>query len=238
MIVWKLTIPLAQLIDDHPLDIVSQCDESSVSHVLPRRLTSYLQWSACLEDRTGGGNYPSRAEYLNPRGIINVLFFLPRTAVEERVMVEEAEAEDESEEETSKETGSYNEYSEEELGEEEEEEEEEEDQLEEEEEEESEWETLGKEADRAETRPARKEIAVGKQPLEFASGANLPISDDPTKDPEPPKNDDGDPTAETSSAPARRRRSRSRSPSPGPPVRACVDAGHRASSPVIIPPSP
>ncbi|GBG77415.1 hypothetical protein CBR_g23864 [Chara braunii] len=240
-IVWELTIPLAQLVDDLPLDIISRCDESRVPHVLPRRLTLYLQWSACLEDRTGGGSYPSRAEYLNPRAIIDILFFSPRTVVEERVVEEEAEVEDESGEETSEEEGSYNEYSEEESG--GEGEEEEEDQLEEEEE--SEWETLGEEVDRAKAQEEdpkaarrREEIAPRKQPLEFASGADLSMSDNPTKDPEAPKNDDGDPTAETSSALTRRRWSRSRSPSPRPPVRPRVDAGHRASSPVVIPPSP
>ncbi|GBG90087.1 hypothetical protein CBR_g50180 [Chara braunii] len=235
MIVWELTIPFAQLIDDLPLDIVSRCDESPIPHVLSRRLTPYLQWSACLEDRTGGGIYPLRAEYLNPREIIDVLFFQPRTAVEETTVAKEAEVEDESEEETSDEEGNYSEYSEEEEGAESEEQEEEKYQSEEEEG--SEWETLGEEADRTETREEdseaaawrRKEIAAGKQPLEYASGADLPIPNDPTKDPEPPKNDDGDPTAETLSALARRRRSRSPSPSPRPRVRTRVDAGHRAS---------
>ncbi|GBG75522.1 hypothetical protein CBR_g20153 [Chara braunii] len=178
-IVWELTIPLTQLVNNLPLDIISQCDESPVPHVLPRRLTPYLQWSACLKDRTGGGSYPSRAEYLNPRGIIDVLFFLPRTAVEERAVAEEAELEDESEEETSKEAESYNKYRKKESG--EDEEEEEEDQLEE-----SEWETLGEEADRAETQEEdpeaaarrREEIAAGKQPLEYASGADLQIPND------------------------------------------------------------
>ncbi|GBG90642.1 hypothetical protein CBR_g50988 [Chara braunii] len=249
MIMWELTIPLAQLVDDLPLDIISQCDESPVSHVLQQRLTPYLQWPACLEDRTGGGSYPSSTEYLNPRGIIDTLFFSPRTEVEERAAAEEAEVEDESEEETSEEAGSYSEYSEEESGEEEEEEveeekeEEEENQLEEEEE--SEWGTLGEEADRAEipeedpeAARRREEITAGKQPLEFTSGADVPIANDPTKDFETPENDDGDPPAETSSAPARRQRSRSRSPSPRPPIQARVDAGHWASFPVIIPPSP
>ncbi|GBG68566.1 hypothetical protein CBR_g3111 [Chara braunii] len=160
----------------------SGAHESPVPHVLQQRLTPYLQWSACLEDRTGGGSYPSRTEYLNPRGIIDTLFFSPRTAVDERAVAEEAEVEDESEEETSEESGSYSEYSAEESG--GEEEEEEEDQLEEEEE--SEWETLGEEADRAETQEEdpeaarkREEIAARKQPLEFASGVDLPIPNDP-----------------------------------------------------------
>ncbi|GBG58760.1 hypothetical protein CBR_g160 [Chara braunii] len=45
-------------------------------------------------------------------------------------------------------------------------------------------------------------------------------------------------TAEASSTPTRRQRSRSPSPFPRPSVRARADAGHRATSPVIIPSSP
>ncbi|GBG63039.1 hypothetical protein CBR_g34738 [Chara braunii] len=209
-IVQELTIPLAQLVDDLPLEIVSQ--------------------------------------------IIGLAFFQPRTASEDEGLTLEEEEEEgveegdeEEEEETSEEEGSYNEYSEEESGgDEEEEEEEEEDQMEEEEE--CEWETLGEEADRAETqeedpeavRRREDETAAGKQPLEFVSGVDLSIPNDPAKDPEPPKNDDGDLAAETSSAPARRRRRRSPSPSTSarPPVRARTDTGHRALSPVLIPSSP
>ncbi|GBG60806.1 hypothetical protein CBR_g12544 [Chara braunii] len=106
-IMWELTIPFAQLVDDLPLDIISQCDESPMPHVLSRRLTPYLQWSACLEDRTEGDSYPLRAKYLNPRGIIDILFFQPRTAAEEEAVAEEAEVEDESKEETTEEEGSY-----------------------------------------------------------------------------------------------------------------------------------
>ncbi|GBG71030.1 hypothetical protein CBR_g8329 [Chara braunii] len=241
LIVWELSVPFVQLIDDLPLDIISQCDESPVPHVLPRRLTQYLQWSACLEERGGGGNYPLRSEYQNPRGIIDILFFQPRALSEgEAITVEEEEEEDE-EDETSEER-SYFEHSEEKPSGEEEEEEE----NQEEEEEGFEWESLGEEAGRAEVQEEdpevvawpREEITVGKQPLEYASGADLPIPDDPTRDPEPPKDGNGDPSAETSSAQARRRRSRSPSPSTRPPVRTRTDAGHRASSPVVITSSP
>ncbi|GBG87629.1 hypothetical protein CBR_g45781 [Chara braunii] len=213
LIVWELTVPFVQLVDYLPLDIISKCDESPVSHVLQRRLTPSLHWSTCLEGPGQDGSLPSRSEYLNPRGVSDTLFFQPQTAEEAEMVAEESEVEDESEEETPKEAGSYSEYSEEESG--EDEEEEEEDQPEEEEEE-SEWKTFGTKADRAETREEdpeaarkREEIAVGKQPLEFASGADRPIPDDPTKDPELPKNDDGDPPDETSSALARTRWSRS-----------------------------
>ncbi|GBG75202.1 hypothetical protein CBR_g19715 [Chara braunii] len=191
---WAVTLQAAGLIDDLPLDIISQCDESPVPHVLPRRLTPYLQWSACLEERGGGGSDPSRSEYLNPEGIMDIFFFQPRAVSEDEVIAVEEEEEEDEEEETPEE-GSYNEHSEEESGSEEEEEEEQE-----EEEEESEWDSLGEEVDRAEVQEEdpevvawwREEIAVGKQPQEYASGVDLPIPNDPTKDPKPPKNDDGD----------------------------------------------
>ncbi|GBG64180.1 hypothetical protein CBR_g40880 [Chara braunii] len=246
LIVGELTIPLAQLVDDLPLDIISQCNESPVPRVISRTLTPYLKWSACLEEQGGNNNPPSQAEYLNPRRIIDISFFQPHTTSEDELLTleeeeEENEEEDEGEEEEETlEEGSYSEHSEGEQSEEEEEEDEEQ--------EESEWENLGEEASRTEakeedpeaTARRREEIAAGKQPLEYASGTNLPISDDPAKDPEPPKPEDGDPVAETSSAPARRRRSRSPSPStsPRPTVRTRTDTGHRASSSVLIPSSP
>ncbi|GBG84914.1 hypothetical protein CBR_g39375 [Chara braunii] len=246
LIVWELTIPLPQPVDDLSFDIISQCDESPVSYVLSRTLTPYLLWLACLEEQGGNNNPPSQAEYLNPRRIIHISFFQPHTTSEDEVLAleeeeEENEENDEEEEKETPEEGSYNEHSEEEQSGEEEEEEDKE-------QEESEWENLGEEAshteiqeeDPEETARRRGEIAAGKQPLEYASGTDMPTSDDPTKDPKPPKPEDGDLAAETSSAPARRRRSRSPSPSTSarPPVRARTDAGHRASSPVLIPLSP
>ncbi|GBG69597.1 hypothetical protein CBR_g4427 [Chara braunii] len=208
---------LTQLVDDLPLDIVSQCDESPVPRVLSRTLTPYLEWSVCLEEQGDNNNPSSQREYLDPRRIIDLAFFQPRTASEDEGLTLEEE-----EEEGVKEGD-------------------------EEEEEESEWETLGEEAECTETKEEdpeaarrREEIAVEKQPLEFASGVDLAIPNDPAKDPEPPKNDDGNLAAEISSAAARRRRSRSPSPSPSarPPIRSRADAGHRASSPVLIPSSP
>ncbi|GBG79654.1 hypothetical protein CBR_g29802 [Chara braunii] len=244
-------VPLAQLVDDLPLDIVSQSDESPVPHVLTRTLTSYVQWSACPEESGSGHNPPSQRGYLDPREIVDLAFFWDRTvsedeklAIEEEAEEEEEGAKEEEEEEKTPEEGSYSEHSEGEQSEDEEEEEEDEEE-EELELEESEWEISAEEVERTDAQAedpdaARKpeDIAVGKRQLEFASGANLPIANDPAKDPEPPKPEDGDPAAETLSAPARRRRSRSPSTSDRPPVRARTDAGHRASSPVLIPSSP
>ncbi|GBG80954.1 hypothetical protein CBR_g31511 [Chara braunii] len=252
IIVQELTIPLAQLVDNLPLDIVSQGDESPVPRVLTRTLTAYLQWSACLEEPRSKNNPPSQQGYLNPRKIIDIAFFHPRTAsedeelaIEEEEEEEKGDEEDGEEEETPKE-GSYGEHSEGDQSEEDEEKEEKEEE-EDLELEESEWEISAEQAEHTDVQAEdpeaarkREEIAAGKRQLKFASGANLPIADDPAKDPEPPKPEDGDPGVETSSAPARRRRSRSPSPSTSdrPPVGARTDVGHRASSPVLIPSSP
>ncbi|GBG62335.1 hypothetical protein CBR_g30289 [Chara braunii] len=210
--------------------------------------TSLTQWSACLEEPGCGRNPPSQRNYLNPWEIIDLSFFRDRTASEDEEIVieqEEEESEEEAAEEGDKEEtpeeGSYSEHNE---GEQSEEEEEEEDELELEE---SEWEISAEEAEQPDIRAEdpeaarkREEIAAGKWQLEFARGANLQIADDPARDPEPPKPEDGEPAAETSTTPARQRRSRSPSPSTPdrPPVQARADAGHRASSPVVIPPSP
>ncbi|GBG68039.1 hypothetical protein CBR_g1159 [Chara braunii] len=197
---------LAMLVDDLPLKIISQSDESPVPHVLTRTFTPYLRWSACLEEPGSSRNPPSQRDYLNPREIIDLAFFQDRAAsgdeeivIEEESIVEEEEEEaaEEDEDETPEE-GSYSEHSEGEQSEEEEENEEEDQEEEEEGElelEESEWEISAEELERTEAQQAedpeaarkRDEIAAGKRQLEFASAANFPITDDPAHDPEPPK---------------------------------------------------
>ncbi|GBG59242.1 hypothetical protein CBR_g32258 [Chara braunii] len=117
---------------------------------------------------------------------------------------------------------------------------------EEEEETGSEWEALPEEATRTGTEAEdpqaaqkREEIATGKCQLEFASEVSLRISNNPTRDPEPPKPEDSNPAAATSST-ARRRRSRSPSSSSPTrsPVRPRTDAGDRPSSSDAVPPNP
>ncbi|GBG90416.1 hypothetical protein CBR_g50663 [Chara braunii] len=253
LIVQELTVRLAQLADNLPLEIVSQSDDSPVPHVLTRTLAPYLQWSSCLEEPVSGRNLQSRRGYLDPHEIVDLAFFQDRMASEneeeeierEEESSEEEEAEEEADEEETPEEGSYGEQSEGEQSEEEEEEaqgdEEEEDQ---EELEESEWEGFEEEV-RDEARvqaqaQKREEIAAGKRQLEFSNAAGEPRTDNPARDPEPPKPEDGETAAETLAAPTRQRRSRSPSPSATnrPPTRPRTDAGHRASSPVVIPPSP
>ncbi|GBG61287.1 hypothetical protein CBR_g19820 [Chara braunii] len=198
LIAQELTILVAQLADDLPLDIISQDDEHPIPHVLSRTLMRYLQWLACVE---GAAERipPSQQQYLDPRTVCDPAFFRHPTAEqlaaireeeEEEESTESDEGEDEREEsgesdevlreedETPKE-GSYSEHSEGEQS----EEEEEEDEGEEENEEgpaESEWEAVpeealrtGTEAEDPEAARKREETAVGKRKLEFASGASL-----------------------------------------------------------------
>ncbi|GBG60588.1 hypothetical protein CBR_g8609 [Chara braunii] len=128
-IAHELTIPLAQLADDLPLEIVSQSDDSPTPHVLTRTLAPYLQWSACLEEPGSSRNPPSQRGYLDPHEIVDLAFFQDRTASEnEDVEIEaeeessgEEEVEEEADEEETLEEGSYNEHSEGEQSKEEEE---------------------------------------------------------------------------------------------------------------------
>ncbi|GBG81764.1 hypothetical protein CBR_g33942 [Chara braunii] len=235
LIAQELIASIVQLADDLSPDIYSQSDDSPAPYVLERSLDPYLQWTACLEEPRDEDTLPSRQEYLKPYNIIPHAFYLK---VEEVVIDDEEEdADEEDDNEETSEEGSYSEYSEGELSEEEEEEEEGT---------ESEWEALpeeamrtGTEAEDPEAARKREEIATGKHQLELASGASLRIGDDPTKNPEPSKPEDGDPAAATPST-SRRRRSRSSSSSSPtrPPVRPRTDAGERPSSSDVIPSSP
>ncbi|GBG84649.1 hypothetical protein CBR_g39025 [Chara braunii] len=173
---------------------------------------------------------PSRQEYLKPYDIIPHAFY-PRA---EEVVIDDDDEEDEDEETSEK--GSYSEHSDGELSEGEEEEEETG----------SEWEALpeeatrtGTEAEDPEAARKREEIATGKRQLEFASKASLHIGNDLTRDPEPPKPEDGDPAAATSSTAGRRRSRYPSSSSPTrPPVRPRTDAGDRPSSSDAVLPTP
>ncbi|GBG86556.1 hypothetical protein CBR_g41619 [Chara braunii] len=229
-IAQELIAPIVQLADDLSPDIYSQSDDNPALHVIERSLDPYLQWTAFLEEPRDEDTLPSRQEYLKPYDIIPHAFY-PRA---KEVVIDDDDEEDEDEETSGE--GSYSEYNEEELSEEEEEEEEIG----------SEWEALLEEATRTgtevedpEAARKREEIATGKRQLEFATEASLRIGNDPTRDPEPPKPEDGDPAAATTST-ARRRWSRSPS-SPSltrPSVRPCTDAGDRPSSSDAIPPTP
>ncbi|GBG78173.1 hypothetical protein CBR_g26206 [Chara braunii] len=194
------------------------------------KLGDLVQWTTCLEEPRDEDTLPSRQEYLKPYDIIPNAFY-PRA---EEVVIDDDDEEDEDEE--TSEEGSYSEHSEGELSQGEGEEEETG----------SEWEALPEEATRTGTeaedpKAARKreEIATGKRQLEFASQASLRIGNDPTRDSEPPKPEDGDPAATTSST-ARRRRSRSPSSSnpTRPPVCPRTDVGDRPSSLDAVPPTP
>ncbi|GBG87895.1 hypothetical protein CBR_g46195 [Chara braunii] len=182
LIVQELTIPLAQLVDDFPLEIVSQSDESPVPHVLTRTLTPCLQWSACLEEPGSGRNPPSQRGYLDPRKIIDLAFFQDRTVSkdeelaiaekeEEEEGVEEEEAAEENDEEETPEEGSYSEHNEGEQSEAEEEEEEEE--LEHEE---SEWEISVEEAEQMDDQAKDPDGARERRSRSESDSWNSPAS--------------------------------------------------------------
>ncbi|GBG71545.1 hypothetical protein CBR_g8963 [Chara braunii] len=260
LITQELTIPVAQLADNLPLDIISQDDEHPVPHVLSRTLTPHLQWSACVE---GAAECipPLQRQHLDPRAIRDPAFFSQPTtkqfaAIREEEEEEESTGSDENEggleesggseevsgENETLEEGSYSEHSEGEPSE-EEEEDEEEDKGHEEESVGSEWEAVpeealrtGTEAEDPEAARKREEIAAEKE-LELASAASLQICDEPNRDLEPPRPEDGDLAATT---PASSARQRSRSPSfpTRPPVRRCTDTGDRPSSPITLSSSP
>ncbi|GBG72849.1 hypothetical protein CBR_g12569 [Chara braunii] len=225
------------------------------------RLHRPAKWSACVE---GAAERipPSQQQYLDPRTVRDPAFFGHHTA-EQFAAIREEEEEEEStssdededtreesgdsneelgEEDETPEEGSYSEHSEGEQSEEEEEDEE----GEEEHEEEpagSNWEAVPKEAPRTGTKAEdpeaarkREEIAAGKE-LELASAASLQIHDDPNRDPESPRPEDGD-FAATTSTPSARRRSRSPSSPTRPPVRQRTDTGDQPSSPITLSPFP
>ncbi|GBG80177.1 hypothetical protein CBR_g30543 [Chara braunii] len=261
-IVRELTIVIARLADELPLDIVSQSDEEPVPHVLSRTLAPSLQWSACIEERWADGRFPSRSEYLDVHSLTNPCFFRQPTAFEWAALRAEEEAEEESEGELRREAGEAAAR----LAEDEEEEREAEEEEEEAEgetsegEEEDEDDDEGVESGEDDREPARddelewvpkpdhqeenpeaaaqhkKEVVEGKRPMID------PTPNDPSKDPEPPKPEQGVLVATTSSAATTRHRPRSRSLSPSasarPPIRQRVNEGLRPSSPIHIPPSP
>ncbi|GBG91334.1 hypothetical protein CBR_g52220 [Chara braunii] len=184
------------------------------------KLGDLVQWTSCLEEPRDEDTLPSRQEYLKQYEIIPYAFF-PRA---EEAVINDDDEEEDNDEETSEE-GSYSEHSEGELSEEEKEEEGTR----------SEWEAPPEEATRTRTEAEdpeaarrREEIASGKRQLEFASEASLRIGSGPTRDPEPPRPEDGDPTAATSSTARRRRRRSPSSSSPTrPPVRPRTNADDR-----------
>ncbi|GBG93143.1 hypothetical protein CBR_g59553 [Chara braunii] len=226
LIAQELIASIVQLADDLSPDIYFQSDDCPAPYIFERSLDPYLQWTTCLEEPRDEDTLPSRQEYLKPYEIFPHAFY-PRA--------EEVVIDDDDDEETSEE-GSYSEHSEGELSEGEEEEEETG----------SEWEALpeeatgtGTEVEDLEAAREREEIATGKRQLEFASEVSLRVGSDPTRDPEPPKPEDGDPAAATSSTTRRRRSQSPSSSSPTrPPVRPRTDAGDRPSSSDAVPPTP
>ncbi|GBG91141.1 hypothetical protein CBR_g52022 [Chara braunii] len=180
LLTQELTVPIAQLADDLDVSIVSQVDPRLVPHVTSRTLSPYLQWSACVE----GFPFripPSRLDYLDPRDIVDPAFYRPPYEDELEEIIREELAEESSEEEEENPNEDEEGPAQQREG--------EEDELlqtenEEEEEEEDSEQGSGDDND--------EEHADEDPQLEIAPVADLPISNDPTLDPEPPQPDDGD----------------------------------------------
>ncbi|GBG71953.1 hypothetical protein CBR_g10890 [Chara braunii] len=237
LLTQELRVPIAQLADHLDISIVSQVDPRLVPHVTSRTPSPYLKWSACVEGFPSRIP-PSRLDYLYPRDIVDPAFYRPsyEDQVEEIIREELAEESSEEEEENlNKDEGEpaqQQEGDEDELL-----------QMESKEEAEEEDSEQGSGDDNDE------EQANEDPQLEIAPVADLPISNDPTLDPEPPLPDDGHvaqvvgPSARQPPSPPRRRR-RSRSPSASlslaarPPLRARRDEADRSLSSVSLSPPP
>ncbi|GBG74095.1 hypothetical protein CBR_g17806 [Chara braunii] len=229
LIAEELIAPIVQLADDLSPDICFQSDSSPAPYIFERSLDPYLQWTSCLEEPSNEDTLQSQRKYLKPYEIPYA--FYPRA---EEVSINDKDEEEGDNEETSEE-GSHSKHSEGELSEEEEEEGETGSEREAPPEEATRTET---EAEDPEAAQKCEEIAAGKRQLECASEASLRIGRNPTRDPEPPRPEDGVPTTATSSTARRRRRRSPSSSSPTrPPVRPRTNAGDRPSSWDAVPPT-
>ncbi|GBG72878.1 hypothetical protein CBR_g12598 [Chara braunii] len=174
LLTQELTVTIAQLADDLDVSIVSQIDPRLVPHVTSHTLLPYLQWSSCVEGFPSRIP-PSRLDYLDPRDIMDPAFYRPPYEDELEEIIREELAEESSEEEEENlnedegEPTQQREGNEEELL-----------QTESEEEAEEEDSEQGSDDDNDE------EHADEDPQLEIAPVAGLPISNDPTLDPEPP----------------------------------------------------
>ncbi|GBG88059.1 hypothetical protein CBR_g46428 [Chara braunii] len=237
LLTQELTVPIAQLADHLDVSIVSQVDPRLVPHVTSHTLSPYLQWSACVEGFPSRIP-PSRLDYLDPRDIVDPAFYRPPCEDELEEIIREEIAKESSEEEEENLNDDEGEPAQHQGG--------DEDKLlqtesEEEAEEEDSAQGSGDDND--------EEQANEDAQLEIATVADLPISNDPTLDPEPPQPDDGHvaqvawPSARRPPSPPRRRR-RSRSPSASlslaarPPLRARRDEADRPSSSGSLSPPP
>ncbi|GBG89925.1 hypothetical protein CBR_g49775 [Chara braunii] len=182
LLTQELTVPIAQLADHLDVSIVSQVDPRLVPHVTSRTQSPYLQWSACVEDFPSKIP-PSRLDYLDPRDIVDLAFYRPpyedevevrKEIIHKELAEESSEEEEEDLNEDEGEPAQQQEGDEDELL-----------QTESEEEAEEEDSEQGSGDDNDE------EQANEDPQLEIAPVADLPISNDPMLDPEPPQPDDG-----------------------------------------------
>ncbi|GBG82525.1 hypothetical protein CBR_g34901 [Chara braunii] len=253
----ELLVFLTQLVDDLPLDILSHSDKQPGPHVLFRTLEPHLVWSTCTKIDEDNCLYPSHVLYLEI-DVTDLTFWDPiarRNAAQDEE-IGEAEQEEEEEEPSGEERDDPDYVPEREAGiadglsqpretNEEEEQVEPDDEEEESEQAESEYEGFeakvrdaARERAQGQRKWKRQETAQGKRPAINFSPVDPSIGD-PWCDPEPPEEEDNGTTTEGS----RSRRRRSESPasfgSPSrPSIRLHQDLGVRASSPVVLSPTP
>ncbi|GBG68438.1 hypothetical protein CBR_g2982 [Chara braunii] len=251
LITDELLVFLAQLADDLPRDILSHIDKQSGTHVLSRTLEPHLVWSMCTEIDENNCLYPSQALYLEI-DVTDLTFWDPmaRQNIAQDKEIRGADEEEEEEEPLSEERDDPDYVPEREAGiaDESNQPQVKDEGVESKEEEGSGLSGSECEGFEAEVRDAARERARGRRKRKRQEGKR-PATDvssvDPSigdlwRDPEPPEEEDDGTTAEGSRG-KRRRRSESPAPS-GSPSRSSLrlhqDLGVRASSPVVLSPTP
>ncbi|GBG63593.1 hypothetical protein CBR_g38659 [Chara braunii] len=234
LITSELLVFLTQMVDDLPLDILSRCDNQPGTHVLSRTLEPRLLWSTCTEMDGDNCVYLSQPLFLEI-DVTDLTVWDP--IIQQGNARQEEEEDEEEEEEESREDRDDPDYV---QGEEEEDEEGEAAEEEGVVGEPSQRPGRSKEEEEAKAR-RRLEKAEGKRSITEETPPDLSLGN-PWLDPEPPKEEEGGDGATTEGSGRRRRRrseSLTSSGSPArPALRLCQDEGDRASSPVVLSPSP
>ncbi|GBG83686.1 hypothetical protein CBR_g37487 [Chara braunii] len=255
LIADELLVFLTQLADDLPLDILSHSDKQPGTHMLSRTLEPHLVWSTCTEIDEDNCLYPSQALYLEI-DVTDLTFWDPiaRQNIAQDEEIRGADEEEEEEESSSEERDDPDYVPEREAGiaDESNLSQVKDEGVESEEEEgsglsgseckgfEAEVRDTARERVRERRKRKHQETAEGKRPATDVFFVDPSIRD-PWRDPEPPEEEDDGATAEGSRGRRRRRRSESPAPSGSPSrssLRLYQDLGVRASSPVVLSPTP
>ncbi|GBG70575.1 hypothetical protein CBR_g6702 [Chara braunii] len=210
----ELLVFLTQVLDNRPLEILSHCDERPGTAMLTRTLEPHLLWSTCMEVEEGSYYVPSPGVYLHV-DVTDLSTWDPlirhtpareTSEEEEEEDEEEVSAEEEDQESDPDYQGSEDAESEEASS----------GQVESEKEEGGAGESSGLDELSREEREAvaqrRRAAAEEKRPIEESKGLPQLLQDDPTRNPEPPQEEDErDANATTEGSRSRRHQSPSQS---------------------------